>query len=114
MHQYLQHYQHQPAPRSVNDFISRALAAKHEANLACTYDISHKYPEAVEHYDKAIHLIDELLTHIPLEHKPSSDPDQSSRENLESLVQQIWDEIVQLRLKYSDRMVRRITIYLLM
>jgi hypothetical protein len=107
MHQYLQHYQHQQASRDVNDVISRALAAKHEANLACTCDISHKYLEAVEHYDKAIHLIDELLTHIPVGNKaPSSASSDPPSNSVENTVQRLWDEIVHMRQQYNDRMVR--------
>lgn len=95
MHQYLQHYQQQQGHKDPVDIISRALAAKNEANMACTCDISHKYTEAVEHYDKAVHLIDELLTRIPVGNNTAT----------EASVQRIWDEIVSLRKKYSDRMV---------
>lgn len=68
------------------DVLDRAQEARQEALKACSLDEGRSYYEAIEHYDQAITVIDEILRDI------SADAP-------------VWERLIVFRQNYSERMV---------
>ena len=69
-----------------DELLQQAQEAKDEATKACSLDNERSYYEAIQHYDQAVSIVDEILSSIP--------------ENTA-----LWERILVCRQRYSDRMV---------
>ena len=75
------------------DLIQKTKDAKREASAACELDESFRYYDAIQKYDQAISIIDDILGQIP-----SDIP--------------VWEQLILFRQTYSDRMVRFFIVFL--
>jgi hypothetical protein len=73
--------------QEIPTLIQRACEARTEAELACEFDKSLKYYDAISHYDQAVSIIDGILEQVSSEGSA-------------------WEKLIVFRQTYSDRMVR--------